>query len=67
MRNSNRSGAATAYPEREGGRRQISEKRTGSAQDLPPGKQPRSTVIHVRSDTRIQVRDGRLVVVPISN
>jgi hypothetical protein len=62
--NSNRSGAIATVPETREQRRE-SDIRSGGAQDHS-GSQPSGT-LNVQPDTRIEVRDGRLLLVQKSN
>ena len=61
--NSNRSGAVATVPESREQRRE-SDVRSGGAEDHS-GNQ-RSVPLNVQPDTRIEVRDGRLLLVPKS-
>jgi len=58
INNANRSGTATAVDDKEPRR---SDVRSGSTQESPVKKPP---VIRVKSSSRIEVKDGRLRVVP---
>ena len=62
--NSNRSGAAATVPESREQRRE-SDIRSGGVQDSAANQA--SAPLNVEADTRIAIRDGRLLLVPRSN